>query len=230
MSGTPDERGRIREAMKRIFDGTPHSSTGALTIVALAQEADVPRNALTQRHPDLRNEFYRRVKERGNTRRRDPATGTDRQAEEDHREQGQGADPATHRRPRAGPRDQPDHRRKRRTAGGAEHAAGQRRPLVPAYRFQCRGRYAQTYRAMIGVREYIVVSVGVTRRRSPMTRDYETWRNAIRAAAGPDARAHDHASHRSSRVRCEAVEKSNWRSCSGSGREARCFRSTAGSR
>jgi hypothetical protein len=67
MSATPDERARIREAMERIFDGTPHSSTGALTIVALAQEAGVPRNALTQRHTDLRNEFYERVKERGAT-------------------------------------------------------------------------------------------------------------------------------------------------------------------
>jgi septal ring factor EnvC (AmiA/AmiB activator) len=67
MSATPDERARIREAMERIFDGAPHSSTGALTIVALAQEAGVPRNALTQRHTDLRNEFYERVKERGAT-------------------------------------------------------------------------------------------------------------------------------------------------------------------
>jgi uncharacterized coiled-coil DUF342 family protein len=33
--------------------------------VALAQEADVPRNALTQRHTDLKNEFYQCVKERG---------------------------------------------------------------------------------------------------------------------------------------------------------------------
>jgi septal ring factor EnvC (AmiA/AmiB activator) len=67
MSATPDERARIRKAMERIFDGTPHNSTGALTIVALAQEAGVPRNALTQRHTDLRNEFYERVKERGAT-------------------------------------------------------------------------------------------------------------------------------------------------------------------
>jgi hypothetical protein len=67
MSATPDERARIREAMQRILGGTPRSSTGALTIVALAQEAGVPRNALTQRHPDLRNEFYQRVKEGGAT-------------------------------------------------------------------------------------------------------------------------------------------------------------------
>lgn len=51
----------------RILDGAPIRSNGALTIVALALEADVPRNALTQRHPDLRNEFYTRVMERGAT-------------------------------------------------------------------------------------------------------------------------------------------------------------------
>jgi septal ring factor EnvC (AmiA/AmiB activator) len=51
--------------MDRILRGTPQASNGALTIVALAQEAGVPRNALTQRHLDLKNEFYERVKERG---------------------------------------------------------------------------------------------------------------------------------------------------------------------
>jgi hypothetical protein len=65
MSPTPDERDRIRAAMDRILNDTPEHSNGALTIVALALEADVPRNALTQRHPDLRAEFYRRAAERG---------------------------------------------------------------------------------------------------------------------------------------------------------------------
>ncbi|MBZ4534096.1 hypothetical protein FVO80_04815 [Mycobacterium avium subsp. hominissuis] len=51
--------------MEHILAGTPQRSNGALTIVALAQEADVPRNALTQRHTDLKNEFYQRIKERG---------------------------------------------------------------------------------------------------------------------------------------------------------------------
>jgi septal ring factor EnvC (AmiA/AmiB activator) len=51
--------------MHRILTGTPEHSNGALTIVALAIEAQVPRNALTQRHPDLRNEFYAHVRERG---------------------------------------------------------------------------------------------------------------------------------------------------------------------
>ncbi len=65
MSPAPDERDRIRAAMSRILAGAPQRSTGALTIVALAQEADVPRNALTQRHPDLKNEFYAQVTARG---------------------------------------------------------------------------------------------------------------------------------------------------------------------
>jgi len=65
MTPTADERERIRAAMDRILAGTPQRCNGALTIVALAQEADVPRNALTQRHTDIKNEFYQRVRERG---------------------------------------------------------------------------------------------------------------------------------------------------------------------
>jgi hypothetical protein len=65
MSAAPDECDRIRAAMDRILAGTAEHSTGALTIVALAQEAGVPRNALTQRHLDLRNEFYDKVRARG---------------------------------------------------------------------------------------------------------------------------------------------------------------------
>ncbi len=37
------------------------------TVVALAQEAGVPRNALTQRPLDLKNDFYRQVRARGQT-------------------------------------------------------------------------------------------------------------------------------------------------------------------
>ncbi|MGW4733968.1 hypothetical protein ACWEQC_33190 [Streptomyces shenzhenensis] len=33
--------------------------------MALAAEADAPRNALTQRHLDLKDEFYGEAKERG---------------------------------------------------------------------------------------------------------------------------------------------------------------------
>jgi septal ring factor EnvC (AmiA/AmiB activator) len=65
MNPMPDERDRIRAAMERILSGTAEHSNGALTIVALAQEAEVPRNALTQRHTDLKAEFYKRVAERG---------------------------------------------------------------------------------------------------------------------------------------------------------------------
>ncbi|WP_329467320.1 hypothetical protein [Streptomyces sp. NBC_01431] len=45
--------------------GEPEHSNGALPIVALAAEAQVPRNALTQRHPDLKNDFYDQVRARG---------------------------------------------------------------------------------------------------------------------------------------------------------------------
>ncbi|WP_327301910.1 hypothetical protein [Streptomyces goshikiensis] len=65
MSPAPDERERIRTAMDRILDDRHEHSNGALTIVALAAEAGVPRNALTQRHTDLKNEFYNRVRARG---------------------------------------------------------------------------------------------------------------------------------------------------------------------
>ncbi|MFD9396489.1 hypothetical protein ACFWBB_38835 [Streptomyces sp. NPDC060000] len=67
MSPARDERDRIRAAMDRILGGTPEHSNGALTIVALATEASVPRNALTQRHTDLKNEFYETVRARGGT-------------------------------------------------------------------------------------------------------------------------------------------------------------------
>jgi hypothetical protein len=67
MSPVADERDRIRAAMDRILRGTPERPNGALTIVALAVEAGVPRNALTQRHTDLKNEFYDKVRARGGT-------------------------------------------------------------------------------------------------------------------------------------------------------------------
>jgi hypothetical protein len=65
MSPAPDERDRILAATHRILNGTPEHSNGALTIVALAAEAQLPRNALTQRHPDLKNDFYGKVRTRG---------------------------------------------------------------------------------------------------------------------------------------------------------------------
>ncbi|WP_262388065.1 hypothetical protein [Streptomyces parvus] len=51
--------------MDRIIGGQPENSNGALTIVALAAEAGVPRNALTQRHVDLKNLFYEKVRSLG---------------------------------------------------------------------------------------------------------------------------------------------------------------------
>ncbi|MFJ9530499.1 MULTISPECIES: hypothetical protein [Streptomyces griseus group] len=67
MSPALDERDRIRAAMNRILAGRAERSNGALTIVALAIEAEVPRNALTQRHTDLKAEFYEQVQARGGT-------------------------------------------------------------------------------------------------------------------------------------------------------------------
>jgi hypothetical protein len=65
MSPALDERDRIQAAMDRILQGAPKHSSGALTIVALAEEAGVSRNALTQRHLDLKNDFYAQVRARG---------------------------------------------------------------------------------------------------------------------------------------------------------------------
>jgi septal ring factor EnvC (AmiA/AmiB activator) len=65
MTHDPRERDQIRAAMDRILAGAPERSNGALTIVALAIEAGVPRNALTLRHTDLKDEFYQRIRERG---------------------------------------------------------------------------------------------------------------------------------------------------------------------
>lgn len=65
MSPNPDERERIRAGIDRLLNDQAKFSNGALTVVALAQESQVPRNALTQRHTDLKNEFYELVKARG---------------------------------------------------------------------------------------------------------------------------------------------------------------------
>ncbi|MFI1801112.1 hypothetical protein ACH427_27675 [Streptomyces sp. NPDC020379] len=67
MTPAAAERKHIRAAMDRILAVTPQQSNGALTIVALAQEAGVPRNVLTRRHLDLKNEFYDKVRSRGQT-------------------------------------------------------------------------------------------------------------------------------------------------------------------
>ncbi|CAL9653565.1 hypothetical protein SUDANB176_06706 [Streptomyces sp. enrichment culture] len=60
-----NERKNIRAAMNRLLAGTPLRSDGALTILALAAEADVKRHVLTHRHTDLKDEFYARVRAQG---------------------------------------------------------------------------------------------------------------------------------------------------------------------
>jgi hypothetical protein len=63
-SATAD-RDAIRAAIDRLLAGTPLRSNGSLTIVALADEANVKRHLLTHRHTDLKDEFYARVRARG---------------------------------------------------------------------------------------------------------------------------------------------------------------------
>ena len=55
------ERREICAAMDRLLTGRPLHTPGALTIVGLAQEANVKRHVLTHRHTDLKDEFYPRV-------------------------------------------------------------------------------------------------------------------------------------------------------------------------
>lgn len=56
------DRDAIRAAIDRLLAGTPLRSSGSLTIVALADEANVKRHLLTHRHTDLKDEFYARVR------------------------------------------------------------------------------------------------------------------------------------------------------------------------
>jgi hypothetical protein len=62
---TAAERDQIKAAMHRLLAGIPLRSNGSLTIVALADEADVKRHLLTHRHTDLKVEFNARVRVRG---------------------------------------------------------------------------------------------------------------------------------------------------------------------
>ena len=48
--------------MDRLLAGQPLRTAGALTIVGLAQEANVKRHVLTHRHTDLKDEFNARVR------------------------------------------------------------------------------------------------------------------------------------------------------------------------
>ena len=65
---TSHERDQIRAAMTRLLEGTPARSDGALTVIALAAEADLKRHVLTHRHTDLKDEFYARVRARDTSR------------------------------------------------------------------------------------------------------------------------------------------------------------------
>ncbi|MFD3330869.1 hypothetical protein [Streptomyces sp. NPDC058701] len=62
MSPALDERDRVYAPLDRILGGTSEHSNAAL-----AAEAQVPRNALTHRHTDLKNEFYDEDRARGQT-------------------------------------------------------------------------------------------------------------------------------------------------------------------
>jgi hypothetical protein len=53
MTQVDDIQQRLRTAADRLLAGTPQRSTGKLTIVDLAAEADVKRWILTHKHPDL---------------------------------------------------------------------------------------------------------------------------------------------------------------------------------
>jgi hypothetical protein len=61
--------GEARTSVRSSCSATSCSRThpSSAPRVALAQESQVPRNALTQRHIDLKNEFYELVKARGAT-------------------------------------------------------------------------------------------------------------------------------------------------------------------
>ncbi|MCX3059652.1 hypothetical protein [Streptomyces beihaiensis] len=55
-------RDAIRAAADRLLEGTPLRSTGELTVVQLAAEADVKRWLLTHKHRDLAEQFQARAR------------------------------------------------------------------------------------------------------------------------------------------------------------------------
>lgn len=59
------ERDAIKAAAARLLAGSPVRSNGALTVVALAEEAGVKRHVLTHRHTDLKDLFYAQVRAQG---------------------------------------------------------------------------------------------------------------------------------------------------------------------
>jgi hypothetical protein len=56
------ERDAILAAAERLLAGTPLRSSGELTVVQLAAEADVKRWLLTHKHRDLAEQFQARVR------------------------------------------------------------------------------------------------------------------------------------------------------------------------
>lgn len=56
------ERDAIISAMDRLLAGKATRSSGSLTVVSLAAEAQVKRHVLTHRHLDLKQLFYDRVR------------------------------------------------------------------------------------------------------------------------------------------------------------------------
>ncbi|MFI9365865.1 hypothetical protein ACIG5E_33160 [Kitasatospora sp. NPDC053057] len=63
MTSTADaDREAIRAAADRLLDGIPLRSTGELTVVQLAAEADVKRWLLTHKHRDLAEQFQARAR------------------------------------------------------------------------------------------------------------------------------------------------------------------------
>jgi chromosome segregation ATPase len=60
MTSRDVERTAIRAAIDRLLTGSATHSTGALTVLQLAEEAGVKRWVLTHKHPDLKEEFERR--------------------------------------------------------------------------------------------------------------------------------------------------------------------------
>jgi hypothetical protein len=55
-------REAIRAVAARLLEGTPLRSTGELTVVQLAAEADVKRWLLTHKHRDLAEQFQARAR------------------------------------------------------------------------------------------------------------------------------------------------------------------------
>jgi len=69
---TDPQRIAILEAADRLLSGTPQRSTGNLSIVQLAVEANVKYWLVAQKHPDLRDHFQQLVLHRPPNRSRVP--------------------------------------------------------------------------------------------------------------------------------------------------------------